>query len=307
MALFTLTHGDLRLEVSDQGGVIEGFWRQETPLLRPGKKTGIATDASCFPLVPFGNRVSGNRFVWQAQEYHLAPNVAWDEHYLHGDGWLGEWQCESQTDDALTLAYQQQDGVYRYRATQGFHLTAESLVMTLSVTNHGAETLPFGLGWHPFFPLAPQTTVQAKASGYWLEREQWLAGAFSERFADGLDFSHPAPLPRRWLNNGFAGWDGVAHIAQPQAGYRLTMETDPPAPCYFLFVSDPAFDEGYAFEFFCLEPMSHAPDDHHRPHGGDLTALAPGGSTSLSMTLRVSELPEVGFSYAAARRMKGNG
>ncbi|STM37678.1 putative aldose 1-epimerase [Escherichia coli] len=32
-------------------------------------------------------------------------------------------------------------------------------------------------------------------------------------------------------------------------------------------VSDPAFDKGYAFDFFCLEPMSHAPDDHHRPEG----------------------------------------
>ncbi len=40
--------------------------------------------------------------------------------------------------------------------------------------------------------------------------------------------------------------------------------------------SDPAFDKGYAFDFFCLEPMSHAPDDHHRPEGGDLIALARG-------------------------------
>lgn len=56
-------------------------------------KSGVATDASCFPLVPFANRVSGNRFVWQGREYQLQPNVEWDAHYLHGDGWLGQWQC----------------------------------------------------------------------------------------------------------------------------------------------------------------------------------------------------------------------
>ena len=71
MTIYTLSHGSLKLDVSDQGGVIEGFWRDTTPLLRPGKKSGVATDASCFPLVPFANRVSGNRFVWQGREYQL--------------------------------------------------------------------------------------------------------------------------------------------------------------------------------------------------------------------------------------------
>ena len=150
--------------------------------------------------------------------------------------------------------------------------------MTLAVTNQGAETLPFGTGWHPYFPLSPQTRIQAQASGYWLEREQWLAGEFCEQLPQELDFNQLAPLPRQWVNNGFAGWNGKARIEQPQEGYAIIMETTPPAPCYFIFVSDPAFDKGYAFDFFCLEPMSHAPDDHHRPEGGDLIALAPGES-----------------------------
>lgn len=38
MTIYTLSHGSLKLGVSDQGGVIEGFWRDTTPLLRPGKK-----------------------------------------------------------------------------------------------------------------------------------------------------------------------------------------------------------------------------------------------------------------------------
>ncbi len=36
MTIYTLSHGSLKLDVSDQGGVIEGFWRDTTPLLRPG-------------------------------------------------------------------------------------------------------------------------------------------------------------------------------------------------------------------------------------------------------------------------------
>ncbi len=120
MTIYTLSHGSLKLDVSDQGGVIEGFWRDTTPLLRPGKKSGVATDASCFPLVPFANRVSGNRFVWQGREYQLQPNVEWDAHYLHGDGWLGEWQCVSHSDDSLCLVYEHRSGVYHYRVSQAF-------------------------------------------------------------------------------------------------------------------------------------------------------------------------------------------
>ncbi|EJE8122408.1 aldose 1-epimerase, partial [Escherichia coli] len=123
-----------------------------------------------------------------------------------------------------------------------------------------------------------------------LEREQWLAGEFCEQLPQELDFNQLAPLPRQWVNNGFAGWNGQARIEQPQEGYAIIMETTPPAPCYFIFVSDPAFDKGYAFDFFCLEPMSHAPDDHHRPEGGDLIALAPGESTTSEMSLRVEWL-----------------
>ena len=51
MTIYTLSHGPLKLDVSDRGGVIEGFWRDATPLLRPGKKSGVATDASCFPQI----------------------------------------------------------------------------------------------------------------------------------------------------------------------------------------------------------------------------------------------------------------
>lgn len=117
MTIYTLSHGPLKLDVSDQGGVIEGFWRDTTPLLRL-VKSGVATDASCFPLVPFANRVSGNRFVWQGREYQLQPNVEWDAHYLHGDGWLGEWQCVSRSDDSLCLVYEHLSGVYHYRVSR---------------------------------------------------------------------------------------------------------------------------------------------------------------------------------------------
>lgn len=114
MTLFTLDNDRVRLQVAERGGAIEGLWWQHQgktfPLLRPGLNSGVAVESSCFPLVPFGNRVSGNQFSSPAGEHRLAPNVEWDSHYLHGDGWLNSWRCMDQSPTHLTLEYVHRQG-----------------------------------------------------------------------------------------------------------------------------------------------------------------------------------------------------
>ena len=58
----------------------------------------------------------------------------------------------------------------------------------------------------------------------------------------------------------------------------------------FCFVSDPAFDQGYKFDFFCFEPMSRAPDDHHRPGFGQTVLAHRGESLRQKMVLNVCPL-----------------
>ncbi len=282
MALFSLQNPQLSLTVSSRGGVILQLLAHQAngqvPLLRPAELSDATTalQSGCFPLVPFGNRVNGNLFSFDGREYSLTANTDWDEHYLHGDGWLNPWQCLEHSASMLLLEYIHTRGPYRYLARQRFTLDGATLCVALSVTNQGAETLPFGLGWHPFFPLTGQTRLQAGAGGYWREGAQWLAGEHQTTLPEECDFNHPRPLPRHWLNNGFSGWDGTAEIDWPERRHRITLMTTPACPVYFVFVSDPAFNPGYDFEFFCFEPMSHAANGHHLPDLGGLKALDPG-------------------------------
>ncbi|WP_159565773.1 aldose 1-epimerase [Budvicia diplopodorum] len=294
MTLFTLSNDQLELSVSSAGGAIEGFYGRNggasVALLRPGKGSGSAIQSSCFPLVPFANRVNGNRFSFEGKTYRLTPNTEWDTHYLHGDGWLNEWQCLEHTQHELLLEYQHSQGIYRYVARQHFRLRDNELDVTLSVTNQGEDALPFGLGWHPYFPLTKHTTVQAKSGGYWLEEAHWLAGEHQTTLPADIDFNQPSPVPRRWVNNGFSGWDGNATIHWPEHQWSLTMETEPACPCYFIFVSDPAFDQGYDFDFFCLEPMSHAANDHNVQGAGGLKRLMT--NDTLTQTMRLTSRPQ---------------
>ncbi|MFM0500733.1 aldose 1-epimerase [Paraburkholderia caffeinilytica] len=301
MSPIELRTEDLHATVSAHGGTLLSLDArrdgERLPILRTAPSGGTirALHSACFPLVPFGNRVRGNRFECAGRQYTLAPNQPWDEHYLHGDGWLGEWTVAQSTADAATLVYEHAENAatpYAYRATQRFALNGNVLTMTLSVTNLGAA-LPFGLGWHPYFVLEPDTLLQAPATSYWTECEQYLPGDEAP-VPDALDFRTAAPLPRRWVNNGFAGWNGAARIAWPGRGLELSIEA-PGAGYYFLFVSDTQFDPNYHHDYFCFEPMTHAADSHASPKPRGLVTLATGADMALTMRLAVSN-------FAGARR-----
>ncbi|MBE9639792.1 aldose 1-epimerase [Salipiger mangrovisoli] len=277
MTIIALTNGDLSARVSTRGGSILRLDQGEVPLLRPAADNAAAIDSGCYPLVPFGNRIRGNGFDFDGRRFTLTPNTEWDAHYLHGEGWLSEWSVEQASDDAVVLAHAHEGSAlpYSYRAEQKFALRDGGFEMQLSVTNTGARPMPFGIGWHPYFPMTPQTELQTQTGAMWSEEEGWLPGAPGPVPAD-LDFSQPAPLPHRWVNNGFEDWSGQAVIRWPERNAALEIAADPLFDAMFLFVSDTSFDPSYKRDFFALEPMSHLADGHNMPDLGGLRVLEPG-------------------------------
>jgi aldose 1-epimerase len=291
MTVLDLKSGSLSLRVSTAGGLIVGFWKDDkggrVPLLRDAPADADALSSSCYPLVPFGNRVTDNRFTFEEREYHFSPNTDWDPHYLHGEGWQSEWSVDEQADDRVVLSFTHEGGhtPYAYRATQTFMLADDVLQLALSVENAGEGALPFGLGWHPYLPLTPETTLLAPARRFWTEVEGWLPGEATEIPAD-LDFSEPLALPHRWVNNGFERWSGEATIAWPERGTKLHLTADPIFRHAFVFVSDTIFDPQFKRDYFCFEPMSHLANGHNLPDLGDLQILQPGQRLSGSIRLR---------------------
>lgn len=285
MANIEVANEALALTVTTTGGAVWRFVSRsggvETPLFRAPSQgpERAALKSGCFPLVPFGNRVRDNRFIFEGREHSLAPNMDWDRHYLHGDGWTEEWRLAShaETEIVLSFGHLGHGTPYAYDAEQRFSLAGPTLTTTLSVTNRGDIALPFGLGWHPYFPLRQGTTLKAAARSYWAEDSSWLPTVEHPVIGD-IDFAEPRGLPRRWVNTVFEDWDGTASIEWPASGLSLAIDADPLFSRYLVFVSDPVFDAGYDYDFFCFEPMSHSANGHNMPSGGGLVRLAPGES-----------------------------
>ncbi|ASR09980.1 hypothetical protein CHY08_23065 (plasmid) [Rhizobium leguminosarum bv. viciae] len=296
MTVVDLEAGRLSVRVSTKGGLVLGFWREvgngKVTLLRPSSSDNVdALGSACYPLVPFGNRVKNNQFSFDGNDYQFTANTEWDKHYLHGEGWQADWSIARQTRASIEMGFTQSGGhtPYVYQASQRFVLDETGLTLTLMVENRGERGMPFGLGWHPYFPLTPGTTLLAPARAFWTEAEGWLPG---ERTAipEDLDFSSPAPLPHRWVNNGFEDWSGEAFITWPELATTLHLTADAIFRHAFVFVSDTTFDPSFRRDYFCFEPMSHLANGLNLPDLGDLKILAPGQSISGSIYLRPSSI-----------------
>ncbi|GAA4131429.1 aldose 1-epimerase [Aminobacter aganoensis] len=286
----TLENDRLALRVCAQGGaVLDGVTQDGRPFLRP--YAGGAFDvlrSACFPLVPIGNRVEGNGFELRGKCYRFQPNTA-EPSYIHGDGWLAEWSVEDTSSVHVRFALQQlrpANSPHAYRAVQTVAIDGATVRLELSVTNRGKEALPFGIGFHPYFPRTEATSLMAPAATWWTEREGYLPGVRTP-IPVLADFSAPHRFPRRRLNNCFEGWSGEARIVWPEVGLAADIAADPVFSRYMLYA--PEDDTS----FFCLEPMSHTPNALTLAGPAALHMLAPGEALSGGFSITVSNLEVV--------------
>lgn len=279
MARETLQAGGLRLTFDPAlGGAITSLTHDDADLLRPTPEGATdVLETACFPLVPYANRIAHGRFTFGGRTAALSRNMAGQAHPLHGDGWRGAWQVAARGKDFATLVFEPEktEWPWRYRASQTFRLRPDGLTVELDVTNLDDAPGPFGLGFHPYFPNSSEARLWAETTGVWevspdllpireVASTPWLTGApvRSDRL---IDHCH-------------TGWDSVARIDLARRSLRLTASTD----MDWLHIYAPP-DE----EFFCVEPVSHAPNALNMadPLANGVWLVGPGRTLSVWMRL----------------------
>lgn len=243
---------------------------------------------SSSPIVPWFNRISGGGFSFGEKFYPIAPNDPLEPVPLHGDGWTSAWSVVEQEPRRLVLSLRSRAiAPFDYEATQVIALEDSTLDMTLSLTHCGAEPLPYGLAQHPWFVRTPDVTLEAPATGAWLEQPpDFPQSPTPAPIPEEWDFSTPHRLLDTFLDNGFAGWDGHARIAWPRRGIGVEIEADPATRFYHVYAPHPAKP------FFCFEPVTHPNNALAKPGGpkaNGLRVLEPGESTSLHVRFTAAQ------------------
>lgn len=303
--------GDLHADIAPQvGGALAAFFSaaEGAPAqhwLRPASAQALAArqplGMASFPLVPWCNRIRDGRFEWNGRQVALAPNYEDSPHTLHGIGWQRPWQVVGRGPQVLELALEvdgRGEWPFPFEARQRYQLDAAGLSITVAVRNTGGETMPAGIGHHPYLPNLRQgegTQVQAEVRAMWLGDAQAMPLA--------LDPAHPAVRALRAglrlnafdLDNNFSGF-GRSAVARWPDGSGLQMDAEPPFDFFVLYCPQDK-------PFFCMEPVSNCtdwPNLRGRYGRDDLggTALAPG--ETLHGTLRLRPLPAARRALQAA-------
>ena len=233
---------------SSDGGEVRQWMRTASPedLLREG-----AIHASCYPLVPFSNRIAQGRFSFEGRDVTLPTDPLLPPHTIHGHGWRAAWDVIERSAASILLKFGHgaDSWPWNYEATQRFALDEDGLRVEMTLTNLSETTMPAGLGLHPHFPASGDVQVQAKVTKAHLGDETLLPVAKS-RDHDAIAPLDAGGLLPRGLDLCFEGWDGLSEIRWPAEGRGLRISAD--GPVRHLVVFSPPGES-----YFCIEPVSH--------------------------------------------------
>jgi len=236
---------------------------------------------ACIPMVPWFARISGGGIRVGGVFYPIQRNDPEDTHPLHGDGWQSPWEVVEQSADRVALRLRSRAiPPFDYTADLTYALSGAMLDVGIAITHHGPEPVPYGMGVHPWFPRTPDVTLQAAATGTWLEQPPELPKkAEPDPLPPAWDFSEPKRLPAEFIDNSVAGWDRRARIEWPEAGYAVSVSADPSIRLAHLYAPGP--DK----PIFCFEAISHMIDAFNIPAPPEQTGLrilGPGEQTRMT-------------------------
>ncbi len=283
------------------GGSIGGWTRRGTNLFRhtpPDALAGTNSRAlSCFPLIPFSNRIAWGRFSFGGESFQLDRNFGDHPHTIHGNAWQRAWDIASQTTAAAELVLHHDPASdptaapggchwpYKYTARLLYALTPDELDVTITFVNTDTRNQPVGLGLHPYQPRTPKTAIAFRAGTVWHtgpdslpDKRVPVEGHWS--FEPGHVIEPPA------LDNCYAAWTGRAEITRPEHGIRLTIAGDDLFRHLVVYTPD-------GKPYFAVEPASNMTDavnhmDTVPDHG--LRVLHPGDTLQRQVRFTVADL-----------------
>lgn len=265
------------------GGTVRHFRHDGRDLLRPGNGDQ-PTEAAAFAMIPFSGRIADGRFNWQGRNVQLGANIPAEPHAIHGHGWTRGWQADAAGPDFALLSYTHAPDTWpwTYRAEQAFRLGPSGLSLTLSVTNLSSESMPAGIGWHPFFP-SRGAQIEADTAMIWETGADKIP--VSRRLPTGKEqLRQPQAVERLALDTPYETTGGPLNLRWPQDGLSIRILTD--EILRFLVVYTPSGEP-----YFCAEPMSHVPDMVNMTAPArytGLVALAPGETLSGNLRLELA-------------------
>jgi len=227
--------------------------------------------AGGYPLIPFHNRVRDGLFIWNGREIRLPLHPS-EPNALHGFSSRRSWIGQSLDDAGARMELDHEGDAYwpwALHASQTVSLDENSMSLTLSVTNRDNETMPAGLGWHPFMPSPKAISHDAQIE--WPIEPDYFPSSASHPVSEATDRS-----PTRYLST----WSKLDVILANGCSVAIRCDR---IFSHLVIHESPA---GYA----CIEPATHLANALSAPPSDPsdrMYPLAPGETLSGTIVLDV--------------------
>jgi aldose 1-epimerase len=242
-------------------------------------------------MVPLCNRAFGAKLDTGFEIFDLPANDP-AELNIHGFGWQAAWDVIQRSSTRVVMEHRASGkGPYAYLARLSVSLDETGVNFDLALRHQGPEPLPYGMGFHPWFPANDKTRVTLKAAGEIYMREGFHPVAHGpvrpeHDFSKGRKIREGHGETDRERAVNFIGWDGVARIDWPDRAKSLSILASPN-------LNSPVLWSPKGADFVCFEPQSHAVGA--QTEGliraiAPLKTLAPGETLHGAMRLSISDL-----------------
>jgi aldose 1-epimerase len=225
-------------------------------------------------LFPFPGRLRDGRFTFDGKVYQLPLNDSTKQHAIHGFTPRNPWRVIDWNGDEdfafvtgqFNLKKDLPTAVSLWPADFNLNITyrlfRDRLRVDATVENLGPGTLPFGLGFHPYWrlpglhdPDISRAVLQANVDQVW-ETENNLPTGWRKDVPGNIDFRHPTPIGTTELDNVFTGVQGnttrlgdlieLAKLSHPQAMGQVRVLAD--ASFHDLVLFTPVHRQAIAIE-----------------------------------------------------------
>lgn len=286
-----LQSGDSQLTLCPEiGAAIARFTWKGHDVLRRAPDTAIEArnvrQMGVYPLVPYSNRIGNAKLIVGNETFLLRPNFMQEPHAIHGFGWQREWQVVKQSLSSAELHHKHladADWPFACTGRQVVKLDQNLLTLVLSVTNNDKRAMPAGLGFHPYFPITPDTHLHTDWKGMWKMGADALPTTLGQ-VPPEADFSQLRPVMGWKIDHCFTGWSRRAVLDYSTYSVQL----DASELCRQVVVFAP--NDGR--NFIALEPVTNINNAFALAASGiadtGTRMLAAGESFEISMSITLS-------------------